>query len=153
MTRKRFKALLPLRHHGRCVYCGDPSEHRDHWRPWALHGDPRWVPACGGCNGLLRDLEWPSFGARYRHVAQRLRTRHQAILRTDFDAALDGTTGRLREALRGSQAQAEWVEARLEWLTTVGTALEGVSSDDGQGIREALCPLLDAIERGRVFEE
>lgn len=56
-TTAEWDALLAS-YHGRCVYCWDPAEHRDHAVPLARGGDndiENIVPACAWCNRSKHD--------------------------------------------------------------------------------------------------
>lgn len=123
---------------GRCTYCGAPASDRDHYRAWANHLSPYWIPSCRRCNLWLGNKEFETLGARasfiYTKLAKITRKLHKSL------ENVEGTSGNLREMLLAEQDRCRILSEEADWALDVAYETSEFRLDtfheDQQNIRD-----------------
>lgn len=111
-----------------CVYCGEPSNCRDHLWPFKMLSvadrkryEPQIGPqaiACSDCNSRLRDWYFDTFEARCRHISERLRTMADAIGPRWERNEIRKIRGKLRKYVEIKQAKRVSLMERSQWFSS-----------------------------------
>ena len=135
--KRLFKALFTMTT-GRCTYCGAPASDRDHYRAWANHHSPYWIPSCARCNRWLGCKEFETLGDRagyiYTKLAKTARKLHKGL------EVAEEAEGHLREMLLAEQERCRILSEEADWALEVATETIDYRLDtfheDQQNIRD-----------------
>ena len=135
--KRQYSPLLTMTT-GRCTYCGAPAADRDHYRAWANHRSPYWVPSCSRCNRWLGSKEFDTLGGRagyiYSRVSKTARKLHKGL------EAAEDAEGNLREMLLAEADRCRVLSEEADWALEVATETHDfllvTLHEDAQNIRD-----------------
>lgn len=107
---------------GVCVYCGFPSNTRDHLLPVTSSGETLrrrvlTVPACGECNSAISDKGGHTISERRAIAHDHLRRKHKALLavKDRTPSELEEYGPNLRAHIIKNMETRRAIHSRLEW--------------------------------------
>jgi hypothetical protein len=100
-----------------CIYCGEPSEHREHVVPRHTDLPTYVVSSCAECNLMASGAVFSTIFEKQDYIHSRISKRYSKLAKMpEWDQyELRQIRGRLREYVAACAATSKWVKARLEW--------------------------------------
>jgi len=116
---------------GRCYYCGDTAEVKDHYPPlstadcFSVEDDIDWllVPSCSECNLLAGSEPHNTLEERREYIQEKLKSRYKKELRLGehwYDAELEevlneNPTSTLFRDMTHMKAKGSWLKGRVSF--------------------------------------
>ena len=152
--RKEFKPILTDLKQYVCIYCGDPWEVREHYRPWDVFHEPWWLPACHRCNAKLGTKIHFTLQDRILFLKEKLLKKHGKALH-NIEEIQEGLEGFLLEQVKAEHHKLEAIAARRDWMTAMAASTGSVVLEhlkDDQEMVRALSKLVNALLEDEMLD-